>query len=99
MDRLLAAASGDAPIARRDRALLEVLYATGGRISEVVGLDLADLAPGDGMLRLYGKGSKERLVPLGRCAPRPWTAGSPPRGGAPWCPSSGADGGTPRRCS
>ncbi len=68
VDRLLAAASGDTPIARRDRALLEVLYATGGRISEVVGLDLADLAPGDGMLRLYGKGSKERLVPLGRCA-------------------------------
>jgi integrase/recombinase XerD len=66
--RLLEAAGGDSPIARRDRALLEVLYATGGRVSEVVGLDLADLATGEGMVRLYGKGSKERLVPLGRYA-------------------------------
>jgi integrase/recombinase XerD len=65
---LLAAVAGDDPRARRDRALVEVLYATGGRISEVVGLDLADLAPGEGLVRLYGKGGKERLVPLGRCA-------------------------------
>lgn len=66
--RLLAAAQGDTPRARRDSALLEVLYATGGRISEVVGLDLADLVGGEGLVRLYGKGSKERLVPLGRYA-------------------------------
>jgi len=60
--------SGD-PRSRRDRALLELLYGTGARISEAVGLDLADLAGGDGLIRLYGKGSKERIVPVGRlCA-------------------------------
>jgi integrase/recombinase XerD len=61
-------AGGDDPLARRDRALLEILYGTGARISEAVGLDLADLEPGEGLLRLYGKGSKERLVPVGRHA-------------------------------
>lgn len=66
--RLLDSVAGDDPTARRDRALLEVLYGTGARISEVVGLNLTDLAGGDGLVRLYGKGSKERLVPLGRHA-------------------------------
>src|SRR5579875_1298227 len=66
--RLLEAASGPDPRARRDRALLELLYGTGARISEVVGLDLADLARDDGLLRLLGKGAKERIVPIGaRC--------------------------------
>ena len=65
---LLASASGGAPRELRDRALLEFLYGTGARISEAVGLDLADLADDEGLVRLYGKGSKERLVPLGRCA-------------------------------
>lgn len=68
--RLLEAVVGDDPRARRDRALLELLYGTGARISEVVGLDLADLADGGGLLRVYGKGSKERLVPLGGQAGR-----------------------------
>jgi integrase/recombinase XerD len=77
---LLGAAAGGDPRARRDRALLEVLYATGGRISEVVGLDLADLAPGEGLVRLYGKGSKERLVPLGRCAEEALAAWLAPEG-------------------
>lgn len=66
--RLLDAVVGTDAAARRDRALLEILYGTGARISEVCGLDLADLSGDDGLVRLYGKGSKERLVPLGRHA-------------------------------
>jgi integrase/recombinase XerD len=78
--QLLGAVEGDAPRARRDRALLEVLYATGGRISEIVGLDLSDLAAGEGLVRLYGKGSKERLVPLGRYAEEALAAWLVPEG-------------------
>lgn len=70
--RLLDSVTGHSPLARRDRALLELLYGTGARVSEAVGLQLADLAevPADGigLVRLYGKGAKERLVPLGRQA-------------------------------
>ena len=66
--RLLGVVTGGDGAVRRDRALLEVLYGTGARISEAVGLDLADLAGAEGLVRLYGKGSKERLVPLGRYA-------------------------------
>jgi integrase/recombinase XerD len=62
---LLDAVRGDGPAERRDRALLELLYGTGARISEATGLDQTDLAPDEGLVRLYGKGSKERLVPLG----------------------------------
>ena len=65
---ILGAVVGDGPAQRRDRALLELLYGTGARISEVVGLDQADLVGAGGLVRLYGKGSKERLVPLGRYA-------------------------------
>src|SRR5438067_10447477 len=65
---LLGAVVGADPPARRDRAILEVLYGTGLRISELVGLSLSDLALPEGTLRAFGKGSKERLVPVGRCA-------------------------------
>lgn len=67
VERLLAAPSGDDPLGIRDRALLELLYATGARVSEAVGLDVDDLAHGD-VLRLRGKGSKERIVPIGSFA-------------------------------
>jgi len=67
VERLLEAPSAEDPIGIRDRALLELLYATGARVSEAVSLDVDDLAHGD-VLRLRGKGSKERIVPLGSYA-------------------------------
>jgi integrase/recombinase XerD len=68
VEALLAAVVGDDPIARRDRAMLEVLYGTGLRISELVGLRLADVDLESALLRAFGKGAKERVVPLGRHA-------------------------------
>lgn len=67
---LIGSVTGDGPMALRDRALLEVLYATGARISEVCGLDLGDVDHESGLIRLFGKGSKERIVPLGHMASR-----------------------------
>jgi integrase/recombinase XerD len=68
VERLLGSVSGDSPLAQRDRALLEVLYGTGIRITEAVGLDLDDLDLDDAMVRVLGKGGKERVVPIGRSA-------------------------------
>jgi integrase/recombinase XerD len=66
--RLLSQPRGNAPAALRDRALLEVMYACGLRISEAAGLELADIDLDEGVLLARGKGSKERLVPVGRQA-------------------------------
>jgi integrase/recombinase XerD len=66
--RLLGEPGGAEPRALRDRALLEVMYACGLRASEVVGLELADVDLEEGLLRARGKGSKERIVPIGRQA-------------------------------
>jgi integrase/recombinase XerD len=63
--RLLDAPVGGGPVVLRDRAMLEVLYGTGVRVSELVGLDLADVDLDAALLRAFGKGSKERIVPLG----------------------------------
>jgi integrase/recombinase XerD len=76
---LLDGVVGEDPVARRDRAILEVLYGTGLRISELVGLSLGDVALDDAMLRAFGKGAKERVVPVGRMARtalRDWLAPS-----------------------
>ena len=65
VENLLAAPSLSDPLGVRDRCMLEVLYATGLRVSELVNLSLAQLNLANGVLRVEGKGSKERLVPLG----------------------------------
>jgi integrase/recombinase XerD len=68
VEALLGAVVGDDARALRDRAILEVLYASGMRIAELVALDRADLALEDGLVRVFGKGAKERVVPVGRLA-------------------------------
>jgi integrase/recombinase XerD len=64
--RLLESASGSEPIALRDRALLEVMYGCGLRASEAVGLEVGEVDLRRGFVRPHGKGSKERIVPIGR---------------------------------
>ena len=96
VERLLDAAGlGDGRVPLRDRALLELVYGTGARISEAVGLDVDDLdrTPGRAAVRLFGKGSKERVVPLGSFALRG-------RSRPTWCAGarrwrSGSKGGSP----
>lgn len=68
--RLLDAVVGVDPLARRDRAMLELLYATGARISEAVGASIGDIDFDDALIRLFGKGDKERIVPFGSAAAR-----------------------------
>jgi integrase/recombinase XerD len=71
VERLLdAAGAPGTPSALRDRALLELLYGTGARISEAVGLVVDDLERGTGLVRLDGKGGKQRIVPVGSYATR-----------------------------
>ncbi len=71
VEALLQAPDLKAPLGVRDRALLEVLYATGMRVSELIGLRPGDLDMQVGLVTCFGKGRKERLVPLGRQA-RDW---------------------------
>lgn len=68
VEALLAAPDTDTQLGLRDRAMLETLYATGLRVSELVGLKLLDVSLADGVVRLTGKGAKTRLVPLGELA-------------------------------
>lgn len=65
VERLLNAADVETPLGIRDRAMLETLYATGLRVSELVALQLGELSEDMGIVRVVGKGGKERLVPLG----------------------------------
>lgn len=65
VEKLLAAPNVDEALGLRDRTMLEVLYACGLRVSELVGLTLSQVNLRQGVLRVFGKGSKERLVPLG----------------------------------
>jgi integrase/recombinase XerD len=66
MERLLASPQVDEPLAWRDRALLELAYGAGLRVSELCGLALTDLLLTENLVRIFGKGGKERLVPIGR---------------------------------
>ena len=68
VEKLLRQPSGDSPQALRDRAMLELLYATGIRVSELIQLNLADVNLESGYVRCMGKGSKERIVPVGQVA-------------------------------
>lgn len=68
VEALLAAPDTATPLGLRDRALIETAYATGLRVSELVGMKLFELSINDGVVRVLGKGSKERLVPLGDVA-------------------------------
>lgn len=68
VQRLLDAVTLDEPLAFRDRAMLELAYGAGLRVSEWISLGVRDLLLGDALLRVFGKGSKERLVPIGRRA-------------------------------
>ncbi len=70
VDALLDSVEGDDALACRDRAILEVLYGCGLRVSECVGLNIADCAFEEGYLRVTGKGDKQRLSPISGCAAR-----------------------------
>jgi integrase/recombinase XerD len=76
---LLASPVGGEPLVLRDRAMLETLYGTGLRVSELVGLSLPDVDVEGGLMRAFGKGRRERIVPLGRHAVsslRHWLSGA-----------------------
>ncbi len=68
VEALLRAVSAEAPLAWRDRAIVEFGYATGARVSEITRVETKDILFDEGLARLFGKGNKERLVPIGRRA-------------------------------
>ena len=94
---LEAAGAPGTTLALRDRALLEVLYGTGARISEAVGLDVDDLDSVDGTVLLRGKGGKERLVPVGLLRPGGGRRRTSCAAGPSWSPTGNGHG--RRRCS
>ena len=64
VEALLSVGESDTPMSLRDRAIIEVMYATGVRVSELVSLDIDDVDLDEGFVRCMGKGSKERIIPL-----------------------------------
>ncbi|MDR7072617.1 site-specific tyrosine recombinase XerD [Fictibacillus barbaricus] len=68
VEALLDTPSSNEPLSQRDKAMLELLYATGIRVSELVQLDLSDIHLSMGFIRCMGKGNKERIIPLGKMA-------------------------------
>ena len=68
VDKLLAQPNGIRPADLRDKSILELLYATGMRVSELIGLNMGDVNLEHGFIRCLGKGSKERIIPLGKKA-------------------------------
>src|ERR1043166_3512650 len=70
MTALLDAPAGDTGLSRRDRAILELFYASGLRLGELAGLDMDDVNLGGRIVRVLGKGGKERLVPFNSSAGR-----------------------------
>ena len=100
MTSLLDAVIVNEPVHRRDRALLELLYATGARISEAVGLSVGDVDLDDQLVRLFGKGSKERIVPFGSSAAEALGGVVLALAAAPrLVPGAWRDATMPRRCS
>ena len=68
VDQLLASPQGDSATGHRDRAMIDLLYATGLRVGELINLRISDLDAAEGTIRVLGKGNKQRLVPVGRHA-------------------------------